>query len=318
MNKAIFVFVLALPLTILTGCGGSGGSNDNATNEPATPTPPTTSTPDPVVYAGQFIDAAVEGLTYRTDSSTGVTDADGEFMYQASESVTFNVGSLELGSVAGRDIVTPMELFATTDMEDVRVVNMLRLLQSLDVDGDPQNGIKFGDGAINYANTLNLTFDEADFDSQVADLLMANQGVYLDLISAEQALLHFQTTLDELDLTAMSNCGDDHPKVGYSGDFETFFHDVSGRATIVDNCTIQVEFFNYDGEGPDVFFYAGTDHDYTSVDAFAIGEQLNGKVYNNASITLKLPRNRTLDDFNTLSVWCVDFAADFGHLVFTE
>ncbi|WP_394172883.1 DM13 domain-containing protein [Thalassotalea litorea] len=318
MNRSTLVALITFSLFSLAGCGGSGGSNDNGTNEPTTPPPPTTSTPDPVVYAGQFIDAAVEGLTYSTDSSSGITDADGEFMYQASESVTFNVGSLELGSAAGGDIVTPMELFATTDMEDVRVVNMLRLLQSLDVDGDPHNGIKLGDGAINYANTLDLTFDEADFDSQVADLLMANQGVYLDLISAEQALLHFETTLQELDLLAMSSCADDHPMVGYSGEFETFSHQVSGRATIVDNCTIQIDFFNYDGGGPDVFFYLGKDHDYTAESAFAIGQQLNGMVYDNASITLKLPANRSLDDFNTLSVWCIDFAVDFGHLVFTE
>ena len=106
--------------------------------------------------------------------------------------------------------------------------------------------------------------------------------------------------------------------IGNYGYFETMAHDVSGRAEIIDNCTIKVTEFYYDGKGPQVNFYVAQDHDYVSEDAFAISREINGPFYENAEFTLRLPNGKTLDDFNTLSVWCVEFGASFGELVFTQ
>ncbi|WP_426360524.1 DM13 domain-containing protein [Pseudocolwellia sp. HL-MZ19] len=43
----------------------------------------------------------------------------------------------------------------------------------------------------------------------------------------------------------------------------------------------------------------------------------NSVEYVNENITLKLPNNKTLDDLQYLSVWCIDFNANFGDLRFT-
>lgn len=107
------------------------------------------------------------------------------------------------------------------------------------------------------------------------------------------------------------------PKVGFTGGFSTLAHYVSGNASIVDDCTIVIENFTYDGGGPEVYVYAGIDHDYQSASAFAISNKLNGIIVDSETLVLKLPVGKTLDHFNGLSIWCVDFNANFGQLEFT-
>ncbi len=109
-----------------------------------------------------------------------------------------------------------------------------------------------------------------------------------------------------------NDCGSDHPAVGTQASFSTLFHRVSGDLTIVDNCTLQITNFNYDGGGPDVAFYAGTDQDYIAPGYFVIGERINGTNFEDATIVLELPEDKTLDDFNSLSVWCAQFGVNFG------
>ena len=105
--------------------------------------------------------------------------------------------------------------------------------------------------------------------------------------------------------------------VGYSGFFSTLAHNVSGLATIVDDCTIKLSNFDYDGSGPAVYVYAGKHHDYASVEAFSISQRIEGQTNQDAEFIFRLPTNKTLDDLNGLSVWCDDFNADFGHMTFT-
>ena len=41
------------------------------------------------------------------------------------------------------------------------------------------------------------------------------------------------------------------------GDFKTYSHDVTGEVFAVDDETILIKGFNYDGQGPDAFFWVG-------------------------------------------------------------
>ena len=43
---------------------------------------------------------------------------------------------------------------------------------------------------------------------------------------------------------------------------------------------------------------------------------LNGRVFDDETITLTIPANLTLDDFNGISVWCDLFNANFGDAQF--
>ncbi len=108
-----------------------------------------------------------------------------------------------------------------------------------------------------------------------------------------------------------SDCAATHPKVGQSATLVELFHDVGGVAEIVDNCTIEIRDFNFDGQGIDVQIYAGFEGMYE--DGFSISENLVRDLpYNSEVLTMKLPEGRTLDELGGVSVWCVPVGADFG------
>lgn len=89
---------------------------------------------------GHFVDANVNGLTYWTPTHHGVTGSEGQFWFLPNETVEFSVGSLYLGAALADRGVTPVDLFVGADMDDDRVANVARLLQSLDGDGNPAQG----------------------------------------------------------------------------------------------------------------------------------------------------------------------------------
>jgi hypothetical protein len=144
-----------------------------------------------------FIDAAVQGLGYQSASFSGLTDADGRFQFGAGETVVFTLGRTTLGSAAGADVLTPLALFRTSDDTDPRVVNLTRLLQSLDADGNPDNGITLDAAARSAADAfgpLDLDQPVAAFaaDSQVSALLRAARGAGAVLVTTERALGHLR------------------------------------------------------------------------------------------------------------------------------
>src|SRR5690606_5012893 len=62
------------------------------------------------------------------------------------EQITFSIGELKLGSAEGAPQLTPLNITEdATSAEDERVSNKLILLQSLDQDGDLNNGIQITD-----------------------------------------------------------------------------------------------------------------------------------------------------------------------------
>lgn len=307
MLKRLFISC-AITLSI-TACGG-GSDTSERQNVPVTQLPVLTT------YKGVFFDAPVAGLNYTTASQKGKTNASGEFVYQLNEDITFSLGDIALPRVKAASYLTPLDLYATDEINELQVVNLLRLLQSLDMDGDTSNNIQIADTTHQLATGLTIDFSANDFDQQVADLVANSGALNKQLISADMAIAHFRQTLDKI-TQGVTTCDNTHQKVGYSGNFETFAHNVSGKATIIDNCTIEISQFSYDGGGPDVYLYAAKNHDYINIDAFAIGQKLNGKIYNDAKFFIKLPTNKTLDDLTGLSVWCVDFEANFGQIEFT-
>ncbi|MBX2823920.1 MAG: DM13 domain-containing protein [Gammaproteobacteria bacterium] len=301
------VWTMMLILGLLAGCS-SGDSSDAEGDQEG-------ELPAVVLERGVFLDSAVEGLSYRTETQSGITDSDGGFAYRAGEYVTFSIGDMVLPEIFAASVITPLEVFGTTSLSDLRVINLSRLLQSLDTDGDPSNGITIGESAA--ASAMPVDFASPTFDTEVTNLVANSGSVTPSLVTGEAAVQHLQSTLTANGIgTPAETCGDDHPAVGRVATLATFFHDVSGTVRIVDNCTLQVTGFNYDGGGPSVYFYGALDAAYASEDAFIIGPQLNGTVFQESSLTLKIPDGKTLDDFNGVSVWCADFDVDFGSGMF--
>ncbi|HQL00381.1 MAG TPA: carboxylesterase family protein, partial [Smithellaceae bacterium] len=133
--------------------------------------------------SGVFLDSPVAGLTYATaykgQTVVSQTNEDGVFFYARGQNLTFSIGSLELGTVKGKSVITPMDLFpGATGTSDPRVVNLCVLLQTLDQDADLNNGIQITKeiaDLVSAAGSLNFDQAPAAFaaDANVIALLAA-------------------------------------------------------------------------------------------------------------------------------------------------
>ena len=110
------------------------------------------------------------------------------------------------------------------------------------------------------------------------------------------------------------SCEQTHPLVGQSMDLIPLQHGVSGVVTILSDCEIEISNFTFDGGGPQVHVYGGTDGVFSA--GINISEQLNGRVYDGETLTLTLPETSSLDTINSFSIWCVKFRENFGSVVF--
>lgn len=157
------------------------GSSSSGSGEPrsSTPAPPATG-------QGVFIDSAVQGLGYESGDVSGFTDANGGFTYTAGEPVTFYVGdtiigTLTLGVNSGAVSITPVDLVnGAVDETDETVTNIAQLLQSLDDDRDPSNGIEI-------TQAMHDVADQAMDISQLSDADFANQLLYFETIMAQSS-----------------------------------------------------------------------------------------------------------------------------------
>ena len=174
------------------------------------------------VLTGYFTDSAVEGLTYKTDTQSGVTDLNGAFTYQAGETIAFSIGAFMLGeSATAAPKMTPLDLIPDSFLPTTRnelspllrnkaintaeviafrkLSNMLTFLQALDYDKDASNGITIADGmgivlegvSIDFAAEL-TEFKEAIPLRRVMSAAVTQNFIGSGFIKeAGQALSHF-------------------------------------------------------------------------------------------------------------------------------
>jgi len=181
MNVKTKVSVLIISMTLsLIGCGGSSDSSVAA----------------PTVLKGTFLDSAVEGMKYTTATQSGYTDSSGQFDYVEGEIITFGIEDISIGSTLATAEVTPLDFNALDDASREKHINMLRLLQTLDNDGDAVNGIQLSAGIGAGDSTVDFDQSSAAFEADqiVIDFVAANANV--GLISETQALAHFANTLN--------------------------------------------------------------------------------------------------------------------------
>jgi len=155
-------------------------------------------TPDPTPVVGVFVDAFVAGIGYRTATQSGITNAQGEFNYLPGETVTFFIGALEFPPVPAKGIVTPLDMAQSLNPSSPVVLNIARLLQSLDSDGNPANGITISPAAALVATSVDFNLDLTQFAASPAvTSLIANSGsTTTAIVPVEQALAHLRDTLE--------------------------------------------------------------------------------------------------------------------------
>lgn len=149
---------LLLALGILvTSCGGSGGGESSSSSSGGGSSES---------YKAQFIDSPVEGIAFVNSSSqTLYTDSDGYFKCTKGETVTAKLGNLELGKATCGDKIFPHNLTGDHTVTATDAGTYLSaLLQTIDEDSDPSNGIKIP-AAVRSIND----FPAIDFHKDVFD-----------------------------------------------------------------------------------------------------------------------------------------------------
>ncbi|XP_055950409.1 protein Skeletor, isoforms B/C-like [Argiope bruennichi] len=103
------------------------------------------------------------------------------------------------------------------------------------------------------------------------------------------------------------------------GNFKTYVHGVQGTVYIANENTIFIKDFEYDGQGPDAFFWGDTLEEPTT-GGFIIPIE-NGtteevlKQYDGQDLILTLPDGKLVKDIKSLSVWCRQYSVNFGSIV---
>ncbi len=128
-----------------------------------------------------ILHSQIQGVSYRTPSRSGQTDANGTFTCLVGETVTFSIGGIELGSAAASSRISLFTLagmtpptselalrrelwrMQTTTTPLSRATNLAMLLLALDADGNPDNGIDVSARAGTLANAQ-LDFDLRFFE----------------------------------------------------------------------------------------------------------------------------------------------------------
>lgn len=154
--------------------------------------------------SGNFIDSPVQGVSYVSGNTSGMTDGVGQFIYEPNAQVMFMIGDIALGSAAGASTITPVELVnGAVDEANSTVTNIARFLQTLDDDGNPDNGITITSDVTNLAISKNINFSQSitDFENDgnvqtcIAELTAVTSAGARTLVSAAQAQSHLNASL---------------------------------------------------------------------------------------------------------------------------
>jgi pectate lyase len=127
---------------LLSACGGDNDNRDSICGSQS--------------LTGRFIDSPVEGVRYNSydirvaDAGAchfGTTNSNGEFFYEPGHHVLFRFcrACPAIASFPAQAIVTPADIVdaaSSIDEKGRTFRNLLRFIQTLDVDGDPNNGIR--------------------------------------------------------------------------------------------------------------------------------------------------------------------------------
>ena len=106
------------------------------------------------------------------------------------------------------------------------------------------------------------------------------------------------------------------PRDGWAADMPVGFHQSTGHAVILDDRTIRIDNFTYDGTAPAVYFYLGETNEHDSfAEGTAIGAHLN-RAYNNETVTVQLPVGQSLEPYSAISVWCAAVKVSFTSATF--
>ncbi len=184
----------------MSGTSGTGSDNDADRGGGLTVV---------VGSGGRLVDAPVQGVSYESGSVSGVTGADGEYEYQEGQGVRFSIGDIQLGGVTtGKSLVTLPDLVGGEGLDAPGVINMARLLQTLDSNRDDDvisipESVRVS--AVRSNELIAASLDALDFAddtvfvnaaSQLVAVLTASYPFAAVLVDAETARRHLVDSME--------------------------------------------------------------------------------------------------------------------------
>lgn len=174
MNRRLLALIIAAVISspLLSACGGGDSDSDSSSGsgEPIEPT-----LPPPGVLLSPFIDGIVTALPYQCldsagkPTSSGITDAQGNFSYNKGDTCNFSVNSATaLGGLTLNtrlDYISPYHLASGS-----RAARIASLLQTMDTDGVHSNGISLNSDDLAKLPAIDLSSDAA-FEQTMAAAL---------------------------------------------------------------------------------------------------------------------------------------------------
>lgn len=121
---------------------------------------------------------------------------------------------------------------------------------------------------------------------------------------------------------SIGGCEEDGRHEGlYIGKLNTYAHQVSGQVYAIDEYTILIKNFFYDGLGHEAFFWAGSSVRPSNVGFIVPDEE--GKTnslqpYTDKDIYLRLPDKRKITSIRWLAIWNLREHANYGDIFFPE
>jgi hypothetical protein len=133
---------------------------------------------------------SIAGVHYFSGSLKGETDANGTYRYEPGQTVTFSVDSVVLAEVPGAPVHTPFALGSSPACGvSSNVRRVLVLLETLDVDHDPTNGIRLPAFSTSSPTQVLARLDDPAFAALLARLAMgtptAAEGAAVDRFIAQ-------------------------------------------------------------------------------------------------------------------------------------
>jgi len=192
-------------VALLTGCGGGGGGgsatpDSNVADESLIEAVPQEEIREVTLQNGRFIDASVKGLGFSclTSGLSDVTDINGIFTCNVGEAVAFYIADNHIGTVLTQEIVTPYTLFPNNQ---TAAINLAQLLQTLDSDGNPDNGIDLDFERLSLLQGAELNMQDENFDDAMETLLgesLVNESAARQHLNATLGLNGFEENPSEI------------------------------------------------------------------------------------------------------------------------
>jgi hypothetical protein len=185
-RSLLIIVVMAIPVLMGSQCVfvASSGNNDSCKSTTDKPCDSQNKTSPVVVVAvdnGQLIDAPVQGVRYESGSVSGITGDFGEFQYETGGTIRFFIGDIALGeAVRGKAVITPLDLVPNGTIDTPAVINIARLLQSLDsIPGDERITIPavLHTEAARSNGTVSASIQSLDYTDEAAFVNTATQLV---------------------------------------------------------------------------------------------------------------------------------------------